>query len=260
MHSVGELPMINIFYCLSGGTARMVAVFLSRQSSSSCQKLGSWGTGHIFNVVKVRWENINPSLWPSGISSRLGRNRLWVRFLEVSDIYPMFIEPTITWVPSGFSGYIWLDTKIVLKKKWHEARITPENIPKRTPKMFLFELQYYVSIEIKISFEHNFKIYASVLVAWVEIVDFIQQNEKVDETSEVFGGFLTVYDEVILPSMSLMPGNCCLSEEIWGFVKLLRYEHRLISFIFFRSINEHVNCSDKCFLVPNSELFWTAYA
>ena len=28
----------------------------------------------------------------------------------------MFIEPTITWVPSGFSGYIWLDTKIVLKK------------------------------------------------------------------------------------------------------------------------------------------------
>ena len=29
----------------------------------------------------------------------------------------MFIEPTITWVPSGFSGYIWFDTKIVLKKK-----------------------------------------------------------------------------------------------------------------------------------------------
>ena len=28
----------------------------------------------------------------------------------------MFIEPTITRVPSGFSGYIWLDTKIVLKK------------------------------------------------------------------------------------------------------------------------------------------------
>ena len=28
----------------------------------------------------------------------------------------MFIEPTITWVPLGFSGYIWLDTKIVLKK------------------------------------------------------------------------------------------------------------------------------------------------
>ena len=28
----------------------------------------------------------------------------------------MFIEPTITWVPSGFSGYIWLDTKTVLKK------------------------------------------------------------------------------------------------------------------------------------------------
>ena len=28
----------------------------------------------------------------------------------------MFIEPMITSVPSGFSGYIWLDTKILLKK------------------------------------------------------------------------------------------------------------------------------------------------
>ena len=27
----------------------------------------------------------------------------------------MCIEPTITWVPSGFSGYISLDTKIALK-------------------------------------------------------------------------------------------------------------------------------------------------
>ena len=30
--------------------------------------------------------------------------------------YSMFIEPTTTWVPSGFSGYIWLDTKIVFTK------------------------------------------------------------------------------------------------------------------------------------------------
>ena len=30
--------------------------------------------------------------------------------------YPLFIEPTITGVPSGFNGYIWVDTKIVFKK------------------------------------------------------------------------------------------------------------------------------------------------
>ena len=30
----------------------------------------------------------------------------------------MFIEPTITWIPSGFSVYIWLDTKKVLKKNY----------------------------------------------------------------------------------------------------------------------------------------------
>ena len=69
------------------------------------------------------------SLWPSGIGSRLGRNRLWVRFLAVSDIYPMFIEPTIIWAPSGFSGYIWLDTKIVFKKKiWLFGKISHDHV------------------------------------------------------------------------------------------------------------------------------------
>ena len=70
-----------------------------------------------YRVYSIKKMKNCSSLWPSGIGSRLGQNRLWVRFLAVSDIYPMFIEPTITWVPSGFSGYIWLDTKIVFKKK-----------------------------------------------------------------------------------------------------------------------------------------------
>ena len=61
--------------------------------------------------------SMNPSLWPSGIGSRFRRNRLWVRFLAVSDIYPMFIEPTITWVPSGFLGTYGLTQKLCLKKK-----------------------------------------------------------------------------------------------------------------------------------------------
>ena len=79
----------------------------------------SWSHHHEADTMKLTpWSRrICPSLWPSGISMHLGRNRLWVQFLAVSDIYPMFIQPTITWVPSGFSGYIWLDTKIVLKKK-----------------------------------------------------------------------------------------------------------------------------------------------
>ena len=69
-----------------------------------------------------------PSLWPSGIGSRLGWNRSRVQVLAVSDIYPMFIEPTITWVPSGFSLYIWLDTKIVLKKKKEGPRTREGNV------------------------------------------------------------------------------------------------------------------------------------
>ena len=52
------------------------------------------------------------SLWPSGIGSRLGRNRLWVRFLAVSDIYPMFIEPKITWSLRGSLGTYGLTQKL----------------------------------------------------------------------------------------------------------------------------------------------------
>ena len=42
----------------------------------------------------------------------------------------MLFEPTITWVPSGFSGYIWLDTKIVLKKKMAQRYIIHLSIKK----------------------------------------------------------------------------------------------------------------------------------
>ena len=63
---------------------------------------------------------LGPSLVVS--TPRVEQNKLWVRFLAVSDIYPIFIEPTITWVPSGFSGYIWLDTKIVLKNSCTNAK------------------------------------------------------------------------------------------------------------------------------------------
>ena len=69
----------------------------------------------IVRMQAITW-NVRPSLWPSGIDSRLGRNRSWVRWqCRIYIPCSMFIEPTITWVPSGFSGYIWLDTKIVLK-------------------------------------------------------------------------------------------------------------------------------------------------
>ena len=69
--------------------------------------LHSLGRNKFFNLYYLEIIDSCPSLWPSGIGFHLGRNRLrvrnrlWVRFLAVSDIYPMFIEPTITW------GYQW---------------------------------------------------------------------------------------------------------------------------------------------------------
>ena len=54
----------------------------------------------------------------------------------------MFIEPTITWVPSGFSGYIWLDTKIVLKKKQLKKPVLTNMLGPMTFAM-LFIIKYY---------------------------------------------------------------------------------------------------------------------
>ena len=39
----------------------------------------------------------------------------------------MFMKPTITWVPSGFSWYTWLDTKKCVKKINIEIRDTVYN-------------------------------------------------------------------------------------------------------------------------------------
>ena len=61
----------------------------------------------------------------------------------------MFIEPTITWVLSGFSGYIWLDIKNCVKKPQNllkivfPARLSP--IPWTVyPHYIIAILQLYV--------------------------------------------------------------------------------------------------------------------
>ena len=42
----------------------------------------------------------------------------------------------------------------------------------------------------------------------------------------VFQGFLTIMDEVLLPSLSLLPSNCGMAEEVWAMVKQLPYQNR----------------------------------
>ena len=48
----------------------------------------------------------------------------------------MFIEPTITWVSSGFSEYIWLDTKIVFTKKLIKLSRTFHSLEECDPNCF----------------------------------------------------------------------------------------------------------------------------
>ncbi|KAL8617110.1 hypothetical protein ACOMHN_014280 [Nucella lapillus] len=39
-------------------------------------------------------------------------------------------------------------------------------------------------------------------------------------------GLLSIVDDSLLPAMALLPGNCCMTEEVWGLVKHYPYEIR----------------------------------
>ena len=43
---------------------------------------------------------------------------------------------------------------------------------------------------------------------------------------DVYHGFISVLDEVILPALSFMQCNCGMAEEVWSVLKLLPYQTR----------------------------------
>ena len=67
----------------------------------------------LINLVEMCSYIVYPSLWPSGIGSHLGWNRLWVRFLAKSDIYPMFIHGSFR---GSLGTYYGLTQKLCWKK------------------------------------------------------------------------------------------------------------------------------------------------
>uniref|UniRef100_A0A6Q2ZBD0 THO complex subunit 2 n=1 Tax=Esox lucius TaxID=8010 RepID=A0A6Q2ZBD0_ESOLU len=52
------------------------------------------------------------------------------------------------------------------------------------------------------------------------------QSEGRNDNDTLLSCFLSVADQVLLPSLSLMECNACMSEELWGLFKLFPYQHR----------------------------------
>uniref|UniRef100_A0A8C2DM13 THO complex subunit 2 n=1 Tax=Cyprinus carpio TaxID=7962 RepID=A0A8C2DM13_CYPCA len=50
--------------------------------------------------------------------------------------------------------------------------------------------------------------------------------KEVKTDDSLLSCFLSIADQVLLPSLSLMECNACMSEELWGFFKLFPYQHR----------------------------------
>ncbi|KAL7863770.1 hypothetical protein SRHO_G00127540 [Serrasalmus rhombeus] len=52
-----------------------------------------------------------------------------------------------------------------------------------------------------------------------------KQDAK-DKMDSLLSCFLSIADQVLLPSLTLMECNACMSEELWGFFKLFPYQYR----------------------------------
>ncbi|XP_016063723.1 PREDICTED: THO complex subunit 2-like [Miniopterus natalensis] len=52
-----------------------------------------------------------------------------------------------------------------------------------------------------------------------------KQDDK-EKTEVILGCLLSITDQVLLPSLSLMDCNACMSEELWGMFKTFPYQHR----------------------------------
>lgn len=70
----------------------------------------------------------------------------------------------------------------------------------------------------------------------------------------LFSCLLSITDQVLLPSLSLMDCNACMSEELWGMFKTFPYQYRWV--VWFVSIlwNGLLNCqywtSFSCITLP----------
>ena len=62
-------------------------------------------------------------------------------------------------------------------------------------------------------------------------------------------------DEVVLPSLSQLPSNCCMAEEIWAYLKHLKYNYRY---------ELHVNIAEvlqqKCDFLAFSCCLWKGHS
>ncbi|CAL8281423.1 unnamed protein product [Arctogadus glacialis] len=58
--------------------------------------------------------------------------------------------------------------------------------------------------------------------------EYLAENraELKDKMETLLSCFLSIADQVLLPSLSLLECNACLSEEVWGLFKLFPYQHR----------------------------------
>ncbi|XP_015255221.1 PREDICTED: THO complex subunit 2 isoform X3 [Cyprinodon variegatus] len=52
------------------------------------------------------------------------------------------------------------------------------------------------------------------------------RTEVKDKMDVLLSCFLSIADQVLLPSLSVMECNACMSEELWGLFKLFPYQHR----------------------------------
>lgn len=60
---------------------------------------------------------------------------------------------------------------------------------------------------------------------------------------------LTVLDLTILPTLSSLPHNCCVADEIWDVLKLYPYNFRLVDLLFKSVVLQSMLCEADLFIL-----------
>ena len=90
--------------------------------------------------------------------------------------------------------------------------------------IFLYPVQ-----DLQIFFKH-------VMTAVSIIYNAYQKESDLKGRDEFYYGFLSVLDDALLPSLSVLHYNPCMAEEVWETIKLYPYTHRYISSTFIKVI------------------------
>ncbi|XP_066928394.1 THO complex subunit 2-like [Clytia hemisphaerica] len=116
--------------------------------------------------------------------------------------------------PKGALGNVYRSQRGFPQPCLQYSQLTDDVFP------MLFKLGPYLSYD-PVLFVKVVRVAKGFIKEYSQASDILKEGLK-----QVYAGMLSLIDEVLFPSLSLLDCNCCIAEELYGLVKRLPYEQR----------------------------------